>query len=37
MSLPLDASHHLSNDNQINDQWRSEKGVLTNIEYARKD
>jgi hypothetical protein len=37
MSLPLDASHHLSNDNQINDQWRSEKGVLANIEDARKD
>jgi hypothetical protein len=37
MSLPLDASHHLGDDNQINDQWRSEKGVLANIEDARKD
>jgi hypothetical protein len=32
VSLPLNTSHHLGNDDQINDQWRSEKRVLADIE-----
>jgi hypothetical protein len=31
-SLPLNASHHLSDKNQINDQWRSEKRILADVE-----
>ena len=31
-SLPLDASHHLSNENEIYDQWGCKKGVLADIE-----
>ena len=37
VSFPLDTGHHLSNKDEVNDQWRSEKGVLANIEDARKD
>lgn len=31
-SLPLDTSHHLSEDDKINDQWGSEERVLADIE-----
>jgi hypothetical protein len=31
-SLPLDTSHHLSNEDEINDQWGSKKRVLADIE-----
>lgn len=31
-SLPLDARHHLSNDDQINDQRRGQERVLANVE-----
>lgn len=34
MSLPLNTSHHLGDNNQINDQWRSKKRVFANIEYT---
>lgn len=30
--LPLDASEHLGNDDQVNDQWGSKKRVLADIE-----
>jgi len=30
--LPLDASHHLSDKNKINNQWGSKKRVLADIE-----
>lgn len=32
VSLPLDTSHHLANDHEINDQWRGKKRVFANIE-----
>ncbi len=32
MSLPLNTSHDLGDNNQINDQWRSKKRVLADIE-----
>ena len=35
VSLPLDTSHHLGNDDEINDQWRSKERVLTDIEETR--
>ena len=35
LSLPLDASHHLGNKHKVNDQWRSEKRVLANIENPK--
>jgi hypothetical protein len=28
----LDTSHHLGDKNKINDQWRSKKRILANIE-----
>lgn len=34
MSLPLNTSHHLGDNNQINDQWRSKKRVFADIEYT---
>jgi hypothetical protein len=34
VSLPLDAGHHLSHENQVDDQWRSQEGVLADIEDA---
>ncbi len=34
MSLPLNTSHHLGDNNQINDQWRCKKRVLADIEYT---
>jgi hypothetical protein len=33
-SLPLDTSHHLSDENEVNDQWGSKKRVLADIEKA---
>jgi hypothetical protein len=33
-SLPLDASHHLSDEDKINDQWGCKKRVLADIEKA---
>lgn len=35
-SLPLDTSHHLGDQDQVNDQWRSKKRVLANIEETRE-
>lgn len=32
VSLPLDTGHHLSDENQIDDQRRGEKRVLTDVE-----
>lgn len=32
--LPLDTSHHLSDQDKINDQWRSQERILANIEDA---
>ena len=32
VSLPLNTSHHLGDNNQINDQWRSKQRVLADIE-----
>jgi len=32
VSLPLDPSHHLGENDQINDQWGSKERVLANIE-----
>ena len=37
MRLPLDASHHLCDDDQINDQGGSKKRVLADIEDAITD
>ncbi len=34
VGLPLDTGHHLSNQDQIDDQRRSQEGVLANIEQA---
>jgi len=31
-SLPLDAGHHLSDQNQVDDQRRGEEGVLADVE-----
>ena len=33
-SLPLDTSHHLSDQDKIYDQWRSKKRILADIEEA---
>lgn len=33
-SLPLDTSHHFSNEDEINDQRGSKKGVFADIEEA---
>ena len=35
--LPLDASHHLSDDNQINDQWGRKQRVLADVEETEFD
>lgn len=32
-SLPLDTRHHLSNDDQVDDQGRSKERVLANVEH----
>lgn len=32
--FPLDTSHHLSDQDQVDNQWRSKKRVLTNIEES---
>jgi len=34
VSLPLDTSHHLSDDNKINDQRGSKKRVLADVEHT---
>jgi hypothetical protein len=31
-SFPLDTGHHLSDQDKVNDQWRSKKRVLADIE-----
>lgn len=35
--LPLDTSHHLSNDNEINDQWGRKQRVLADVEETEFD
>lgn len=30
--LPLDASHHFGNQDEVDDQWGSKQGVLTDVE-----
>jgi hypothetical protein len=35
--LPLDTSHHLSDDDQINDQWGRKQRVLTDVEESDFD
>lgn len=32
--LPLDAGHHLSDQDQVNDQWRGKQGIFADIEEA---
>jgi hypothetical protein len=32
VSLPLNTSHHLGDENEIDDQWRGQQGVLADIE-----
>ena len=34
VSLPCNASHHLSNDHKIDNQWRRQEGILANVEQA---
>jgi hypothetical protein len=33
-SLPLDAGHHLSNDDEVNDERRRKERVLANVEQT---
>lgn len=33
--LPLNASHHLSDENKIDDQWGCKKRILANIEETK--
>lgn len=35
VSLPLDASHHLSNQDEIDDQGGCKQGVLADVEETR--
>jgi hypothetical protein len=32
LSFPGDTRHHLCNEHKINDEWRSQQGVLTDVE-----
>lgn len=32
VGLPLDAGHHLSNQDEVDDQWRCKQGVLADVE-----
>ena len=34
VSLPLDTSHHLRNQDQVYDQWRSKERILADIENS---
>ena len=35
MSPPLDAGHHLGDEDEIDDQWRSKQRIFADVEETR--